>query len=350
MSGGVDSSVSAALLVEQGYAVTGIMLRLWSESGSMDSRRDNRCCTRDQMLDAHFVARKLGIPFEVVDISELFKEQIVDAFIRDYSNGLTPNPCLHCNRHIRFGFLLDLALKRGARFLATGHYARITRSPEGMFELRQGADRSKDQSYVLSRLNQEKLRHVLFPVGTYTKQEVRKAAARFRLPVAAKHESQDLCFIADGDYRRFLHEHVPGSFDPGPIRLFSGGVVGEHTGLPAYTIGQRKGLHIAWPEPLYVVEKDVRSNTLVVAPRGQRGKQQILVHDMNWIDGYAPDGPFSALVKVRYKSTPAPAEVRPLPDGSAEVVLENPLSDIAPGQGAVFYEGDRVIGSGIIKA
>ena len=348
MSGGVDSSVSAALLVEQGYDVVGLMMRLWSEPGQFSTSRDNRCCTRDQMLDAHFVARKLGIPFEVVDATDIFKQNVVDPFIDSYSRGLTPNPCLACNRHIRFTFLLEEALNRGAAFLATGHYAQVTQAPDGTYELHRGADPAKDQSYVLSVLTQDQLKHAMFPVGGYTKPEVRKLAEGFGLPVASKGDSQDLCFVADGDYRRFLRAHDSEGSRPGEIKLRSGEVLGQHEGLPAYTIGQRKGLGISWREPLYVLEKDVRTNTLVVGPRSEMGGDRLHAVNVNWVAGRPPAEDIRAQVKIRYKSRFAPGTVTPLGADSVSIQFDDPLPDITPGQGAVIYIDDRVVGSGII--
>lgn len=349
MSGGVDSSVSAALLASQGYEVIGLMLRLWSEPGRVkDGKHDNRCCTRNQMLDAHFVARRLGIPFEVIDARDVFKQRIVDPFVEGYLAAITPNPCLACNRRIRFGFLLQEALARGADYLATGHYARITCAPDGTYELRRGRDILKDQSYVLAMLTQDQLRHALFPVGGHTKAEVRDLAASFGLPVASKHDSQDLCFVADGDYRRFLREHAAESFTPGPITLRSGRIIGQHQGLPAYTIGQRKGLGIAWEEPLYVVAKHAVSNTLIVGSREELGSTRLSAAQMNWIAGQPPTGPFAAEVKTRYTAQPVAARVTPIMADRVEIELETALPDITPGQGAVLYDGDRVIGAGII--
>ena len=348
MSGGVDSSVCAALLVEQGYEVEGIMMRLWSEPGNFDTQRDNRCCTRDQMIDAHLIAKKLRIPFEVIDAQETFKEQIVDRFIEGYSQGITPNPCLSCNRHIRFTFLLNEALARGASYLATGHYAQITQDNEGLFELRKGADEGKDQSYVLSVLTQYQLQHAMFPVGSYTKPEVRELAKKFGLRVAGKSDSQDLCFIADGDYRRFLTDYALPIFQPGAIQMPSGEIIGEHSGLASYTIGQRKGLGVSWSEPLYVIGKDTQSNALLVGTRADLGRREFSVEEINWISERVPDHPIQATVKIRYKSHPSPATLTPITEDTAQVSLDEPLPDITPGQGAVFYDGDRVISSGVI--
>lgn len=347
MSGGVDSSVSAALLVEQGYDVVGLMMRLWSEPG-MASQRDNRCCTRDQMIDAHLVAKKLGIPFEVVDVRETFKQAIVDFFVDEYSRGITPNPCLACNRKIRFKALLDEALRRGANHLATGHYARVTRGPDGAYQLRKSADANKDQSYVLSVLNQRQLSHAVFPVGGYVKSEVRDLAERFGLRVARKSDSQDLCFVADGDYRRFVREAAPDAFRPGPIVTREGVALGQHDGLPNYTIGQRKGLGICSPEPLYVIAKEPVSNALIVGARAELGSSHFRATEMNWITGTAPHDPLDAAVKIRYKSNPLPARVVPVGVDTADIWLDEPAPDITPGQGAVIYQEDLVLGCGII--
>ncbi len=348
MSGGVDSSVAAALLVEQGYDVFGIMLQLWAESGDISGRRDNRCCTRDQMLDAHLIARKLGIPFEVIDSREVFKKQVVDLFVAGYSQGITPNPCLACNRHIRFTHLLNEALVRGASHLATGHYARLNRAADGRYELRQGVDLAKDQSYVLSVLTQNQLALAMFPLGGYTKPQVRELAVKFGLPVASKTESQDLCFVADGDYRRFMRAAMPDALAPGPIKLRSGQLVAEHTGLPNYTIGQRKGLGIVWSEPLYVIDKDTPTNTLIVGTRTELGRDYLRASHVNWIDGASPGCEIRAVVKTRYKAAKVPARITPIGSDAADVWLDEPVPDITPGQGAVFYDDDRVLGGGII--
>jgi tRNA-uridine 2-sulfurtransferase len=348
MSGGVDSSVAAALLVEQGYDVFGIMLRLWSEPGQIETQRDNRCCTRDQMMDAHIVARKLSIPFEVVDARDAFKDKVVDRFIESYSAGDTPNPCLACNRHIRYTHLLNEALLRGATHMATGHYARVKKLENGPYQLWRGTDASKDQSYVLSVLTQEQLQHAMFPLGELTKPAVRELAANFGLTVAQKSESQDLCFVADGDYRRFIQNMAPDSLRAGPIINRAGEILGEHTGLPNYTIGQRKGLGLAWSEPLYVIKKDVARNSLVVGTRVELGRDRLRAVQVNWIDGLPPTGGIRGLVKTRYKAAFAPATIHPTLDGGADVLLDEPVLDVTPGQGAIFYEGERVLGGGII--
>ena len=346
MSGGVDSSVAAALLVEQGYQVTGMMMRLWSEDCGEGG--SNRCCTPGQMADARRIAGQLGIPFYVLDTQDVFRRTIVQFFIDRYAAGDTPNPCLECNRHIRFEWLLNHALALGADYLATGHYARTDRLPDGTARLLKGRDPAKDQSYVLSVLTQEKLQRAIFPVGEYEKPRVRQIADDLGLPVAQNHDSQDLCFLANGDYRRFLAEHAPDAVRPGPILTRDGQALGQHTGLPHYTIGQRKGLGISYHEPLYVLETDPARNALIVGTCEELGQRHLTAGRLNWISGVAPAGPFRIEVKIRYKAHPAWATVTPLADGRVTVEFDEPLRDITPGQGAVFYDGDVCLGGGNI--
>lgn len=346
MSGGVDSSVAAALLVEQGCDVIGMMMRLWSEDCGDGGA--NRCCTPSQMADARRVADLLGIPFYVIDTQDIFRRTIVQFFIDRYAAGDTPNPCVECNRHIRFEWLLNHALALDADYLATGHYARVERLPDGSARLLKGRDPGKDQSYVLSVLTPEKLHHVMFPVGEYTKPEVRALANRFGLPVASKHDSQDLCFLADGDYRRFLQEHTPDAVRPGPILTRDGRELGQHTGLPHYTTGQRKGLKISYPEPLYVLSTDPIRNALIVGTREELGRSSLVAGPVNWIAGTGPESPFRAEVKIRYTARPALALVTPLDDQRVRVDFDTPLRDITPGQSAVMYDGEAVLGGGII--
>lgn len=346
MSGGVDSSVAAALLVEQGYDVVGIMLRLWSESGL---EAFNRCCTPEAMTLARRVAAHLDIPFYVYDVRETFQQHIVQFFIEGYSNGITPNPCMMCNRHIRFGALLEYTQSLGADYLATGHYARLRKMPDEKVQLLRAVDHSKDQSYVLSILNQSQLSHAMFPVGEFTKPEIRTLAEKFRLPTANRPDSQDLCFLAGGDYREFLQRHAPDTQQPGQIISTGGKILGEHIGLAAYTIGQRKGLGIAAPEPLYVIEKDTSTNSLIVGVKDELGKDQLWAHQVNWISGSPEIDVFRAQIKIRYTAREAWGTVTPYPEGKAHIQFDEPLRDITPGQAAVFYEHDIVIGNGVIS-
>jgi len=354
MSGGVDSSVAAALLVEQGCDVIGIMLRLWSEPprpvlGGEVEAASNRCCSVESVHDARAVADRLGIPFYVIDAQAPFKQQVVDGWIADYAAGLTPNPCLSCNRHIRFGFLLDYARSLGASCLATGHYARIRRGEDGRLQLWRGADRAKDQSYVLSVLGQAELQAARFPVGEYTKAQVRGLAAERGLPTASRVDSQDLCFVADGDYRRFLAEHAPAALRPGPIVDSAGRVLGAHRGLPFYTVGQRSGLGLAAAQPLFVLSLDVKRNALVVGTREELGTATFRTGPVNWVGGPPPHERLEVDVQIRYRAQPAAAVVTvERASGAARVELDAPLRDVTPGQAAVFYRGEHCLGCGLI--
>lgn len=353
MSGGVDSSVAAALLVEQGYDVIGIMLRLWSEPpapvfGGEVEAATNRCCSAESVHDAASVADRLGIPFYALSAEAPFKQQVVDTWIDSYARGLTPNPCLNCNRHIRFGYLLNYARSLGAAFLATGHYARLREVTGGRIELRRGMDRAKDQSYVLSVLKQADLASALFPVGEYTKPQVRALAAERGLPTASRVDSQDLCFVADGDYRRFLGDHAPDAVRRGPILDTAGRQIGEHRGLPFYTIGQRSGLGIAAAHPLYVIRLDVGRNAVIVGPLEALGSRAFHTGPVNWVAGAPPGDAFEAEVQIRYRSRPVKASVGLLPWGGAAVELHTPVRDATPGQAAVFYDGDNCLGNGLI--
>ena len=344
MSGGVDSSVAAALLKEQGYDVMGMMMRLWSEPGKEDS---NRCCTPDSMGQARRVAAKLDIPFYVVDAKDVFRNTVVQYFLDGYARGETPNPCLICNRQIRWTFLLDHALALGADFMATGHYVRIQRA-ESSHQLLRAVDRNKDQSYVLHVLTQDKLKHALFPIGDYTKPEIRAIAEKYGLPTASRKDSQDLCFLAGEDYRNFLQRNAGDMLVPGQIVRRDGMPIGEHNGLANYTIGQRKGLGVASPMPLYVLGKNASTNTLVVGTQEELGSGELTARNVNWVSGDAPTAGFRAEVKIRYTAKEASAWVTPLNDGHARVQFDSPQRDITAGQAAVFFQGDVMVGGGII--
>lgn len=347
MSGGVDSSVAAALLQQQGYEVIGMMLRLWSEPGREAS---NRCCTPAAMSVARRVAGQLDIPFYAVNAQESFREVVVNYFLDGYAAGGTPNPCLACNRQIRWEFLLNRALALGADYMATGHYVRVTHEAGELVRLFEAVDTHKDQSYVLHVLNQEKLQHALFPLGELTKPEVRAIAAELKLPAATSKESQDLCFLAGQDYRDFLQRYQPQLAQPGAIVDTAGNRVGEHSGLVNYTIGQRKGLGIPAAEPLYVIAKDQTHNELIVGFQNELGASELVTETVNWLSGAAASEPFDAEVKIRYSARKAPARVTPLANGAAAVRFAQPLRDITPGQAAVFYVNGEVLGGGLIAA
>jgi tRNA-specific 2-thiouridylase len=348
MSGGVDSSVAAALMVEAGYDVIGIMMRLWAEE-TVAGGLHNRCCTPEQMHDARRIADKLDIPFYVLDTKDVFRNTVVEYFIDQHRQAVTPNPCIECNRHIRFSYLYNNAMALDTDYLVTGHYARIDQTDEGLYRLRMGKDPKKDQSYVLCVLQQEHLAHTQFPIGHHDKAEVRELAARFGLPTASKQDSQDLCFLGDGDYRRFLKDHAPDVMESGPIALKTGEVIGEHNGLANYTIGQRKGLGVTYPEPLYVIASNPYRNALIVGTRDELGQDTLTAKRMNWISGHTPDEPFRAEVKIRSKARPAPATIEPLADDRIRVTFDLAVRDITPGQGAVIYDDDVCLGGGIIE-
>ena len=347
MSGGVDSSVSAALLVEQGYDVSGIMLRLWAEPGQFDTARDNRCCTRDQMLDAHFVAKKLGIPFQVIDVQDTFKQKVVDNFISAYSKGVTPNPCLYCNRHVRFGPLLDQALKHGAAYLATGHYAIVNEEGYGKFHLYKGIDPKKDQSYFLARLTQHQLSNAIFPLGNMKKSDVIQLAKSKGFKPVKTSESQDVCFINSKNYGDFLVRHKGFEPKPGLIKDIRGNILGEHKGLHLFTIGQRRGINCPASEPYYVIHMDIQQNILTVGFKKDLSAYECTVKNINWIHE-APDQAISVHTRVRYRHTAAASRVIPVDDKTAMVIFEKPQEAITPGQCAVFYKKDEVLGGGWI--
>ncbi len=346
MSGGVDSSVAAVLLKQQGYQVTGMMLRLWSEPGKEDS---NRCCTPDSMAQARRVAARLDIPFYVVDAKEIFHQTVVQSFLDGYAQAQTPNPCLVCNRHIRWEVLLNHALAHGADFMATGHYVRLKAAEDGTRQLLRALDPAKDQSYVLSVLSQAQLQKALFPVGDYPKTEIRRIAEEHGLSVAKRPDSQDLCFLAGEDYRNFLQRNAPEILVPGEIVNRQGQALGQHNGLANYTIGQRKGLGLASAVPLYVLGKSASDNRLIVGEQDELGSRELLAINVNWQGGQAPSAPFRAEVKTRYTARPALGLVTPINNGNqAQVLFDDSQRDITPGQAAVFYDGGQVLGGGII--
>jgi len=334
MSGGVDSSAAAALLKQAGYGVSGIYARLWPYPDLASTIADlERTC---QLLD---------IPLHQLDLEEEFRRLVVDYFTQEYGRGRTPNPCIACNQHIKFGLLMEKALEMGAEYIATGHYARIEPSPEG-YRLRQAADQSKDQSYFLYMLGQKQLERLLLPLGELSKEKARKIAGEIGLPTVSRSESQDVCFIPDNDYRSFIAPHV--SFQPGDIVDIKGKVLGQHDGMAKYTVGQRQGLGLASDDPLYVIEMDAANNRLVVGSKDQLLHSVLLASQLSWVSGKAPAGPISITAKVRYKAPEAVAELH-LNDG-AELRFDEPQQAAAPGQSVVFYQDDFVLGGGIIDA
>ncbi|MBC7963035.1 MAG: tRNA 2-thiouridine(34) synthase MnmA [Steroidobacteraceae bacterium] len=347
MSGGVDSSVSAALLKEQGYDVLGVSLQLYDPIAKDAACRTKTCCSLDDVLDAGRVAKKLGIPFEVIDLRAEFKQLVIDNFIAEYAAGRTPNPCIRCNDLIKFDLLLARAHAMGADLLATGHYVRITRDQLGGYQLRTGLDPAKDQSYFLFTLTREQLPRILFPVGMLEKRRVRELAASFGLTVAQKHESQEICFIPDNDYAGFLERNGL-SRSAGEIVTTDGTVIGQHAGIHRYTIGQRKGLGIAWKQPLHVVEIDIRHKRVVVAEASELKRSRLTAAGASWLQ--QPNrAEFTAACRIRYRHTPAPCRVVMLAEDRFEVQFEHPQTSVTPGQAAVLYDGDQVLGGGWIE-
>jgi tRNA-specific 2-thiouridylase len=349
MSGGVDSSVSAALLHEQGYEVIGVTMKLWDGPESAAARHKT-CCTLDDVSDARRVAACLGIPFYVVNFKAQFAQHVIDYFVDTYRQGATPNPCVQCNRHLKFTALLQRAQQLGARWVATGHYAAVRQDKGGRYYIRRGRDAQKDQSYFLFDLSQEQLCRTLLPLGEYRKEEVRQIAVRLGLKVAEKPESQEICFIPDGDYRSFVRPRLtPAAARPGRMVTTDGTTVGTHQGLPFYTVGQRRGLGVAAAEPLYVTRLDPVHNTVVVGPRHAALCATFHVERINWMCP-PPARTVHTTVQIRYRHQPVAAAIQPLAADQARVVLHEPQFAVTPGQAAVFYDGDTVIGGGWITS
>jgi len=343
MSGGVDSAVAAGLLVRQGYDVVGITMRLYTQADGEARLNQKTCCGVEDIDDARAAADVLGIPHYTFNLEEEFNRSVIDYFVDEYERGRTPNPCLACNEHIKFRSLLHRAIAMDADYLATGHYARVDEE-HGVFCLRRAVDDSKDQSYVLYTLRQAELSRLLFPVGGYPKSEIRRLAFEMGLPLHDKPDSNEICFVPDGDYRNFLAQRSPQK--PGAIIDQSGAAVGEHDGVFGYTIGQRKGIG-AFGGKRFVTNIDPQLNLVTIGEEEDLFSDRLWAEKPSWVQDVPPGGEFDAAVKVRYKSPPAPARVR-VHEGEIEVQFERPLRAITPGQAAVLYDGDNVIGGGVI--
>ena len=346
MSGGVDSSVAAALLAEQGHEVIGVSMQLYDQSEGQTSF--GTCCTIDDLYDARRVAAVIGIPHYIVNFENRFDEQVVSNFIAEYAAGRTPIPCAHCNSDVKFATLLERAIGFGAEALATGHYARITQAADGSYELRRGADVAKDQTYFLFSLTQDQLARASFPVGHLDKHTVRAHAERLKLRVASKPDSQEICFVPDGDYAKFIEKAAPELKRPGALVNQSGEVVGGHEGVHRFTIGQRKGLGLSSRDPLYVLEIRPDAAQVVVGPRDALGRNTLTASQVNWVSGTAPIDWLRVTAQIRYKHTAAPARVRAVDGTRAELEFDEAQTAITPGQAVVFYDGDVCLGGGWI--
>ena len=351
MSGGVDSSVTAALMLELGYDVIGITMRLGAPNTMEVELEKPNCCSLEGIEDARRVATQLNIPFYSVNYEKVFRQSIINYFVDEYLDGRTPNPCMICNRELKFGKLLALANTLECDYIATGHYARVEQeSDTGRYLLRKGTDANKDQSYFLSALTQDQLSRALLPLGAYTKKQVREMAAKLKLGTAKKEESQELCFVADDNYRQFLKDEVPDQIRKGNILDKEGNLLGTHQGVPFYTIGQRRGLGISFGSPLYVTDLDAVSNTVVVGQAEDLLQDTMQVERINLIAIERFTEPIRAHVKVRSRDKGAVATIHPLSETEATVKFDAPRRAITPGQTTVFYNDDLVIGAGWIKS
>ena len=346
MSGGVDSSVAALLLKDAGYRVIGVTMKLYNLDQANLPSYYRGCCTVDDVEDARAVCRQLGVPHYVMNVQEEFRTHVIDYFTGEYASGRTPHPCIACNDKIKFSFLLERARALDADYVATGHYARVS-DQDGEFTLMKAVDASKDQSYVLFGMGQQQLAHTLMPVGWHPKEDVRRLALEANFPNADKPDSQDICFIPLGDYREFLSQRLQGQ--PGSIVDTDGNVLGQHQGIHLYTVGQRRGLGIKSARPMYVVAIDAESGEVVVGPEAELYSDTLRTSAVNYVGSQPPDTPIDVSVKVRYKASEASAVLYPQEESRALVRFAEPQRALTPGQAAVFYQGDRVLGGGYIE-
>ncbi|SDC64901.1 MULTISPECIES: tRNA 2-thiouridine(34) synthase MnmA [unclassified Candidatus Frackibacter] len=347
MSGGVDSSLTAALLKDRGYDVIGITMQIWpSDQPSPD---DGGCCSLSAVEDARRVAYKLDIPFYVVNFEDVFANKVIDYFVDEYAKARTPNPCIMCNQEIKSEVFLKKALELDADYMATGHYARIEHNPEGRHLIKKAQDEHKDQTYALYGMTQNQLAHTLMPLGDFKKTKTREMAKEFNLDVYDKPDSQEICFIPDDDYQGYIKEKHSEIASPGPILDLEGNKLGEHEGLPFYTIGQRKGLGLAYHKPLYVVALDSERNAVIVGDNEDVFGDTLVADQLNWVSISQLKEPMEVEAKIRYNVTPSPATIYPLTDGKIKVKFVEQERAITPGQAVVFYQDDILVGGGIIE-
>ena len=349
MSGGVDSSVSALMMLEQGYECTGVTMKLFANE-DIGVSKANSCCSIDDVADARSVATGLGMPYYVFNFADRFERDVIDRFVDAYVNGRTPNPCIDCNRYLKFDQLFVRAQELGCDYVVTGHYAQISYDEaKGRYLLRKAVDPLKDQSYVLYSLTQEQLAHAMFPLGGLHKTQVREIAEKHGFVNAQKHDSQDICFIQTGTYADFIEARLGRKFKPGNFVDEAGNVLGRHKGIIHYTVGQRKGLGIAFGKPMFVTKIDPISNTVTLGENGSQYASSLIADKVNLISADTLKAPISAQVKVRYQAPPASAQLTPLGNGKIRVDFQEPQRSVTPGQAAVFYDGDLVLGGGIIE-
>ena len=346
MSGGVDSSVAAILLQEQGFEVIGVTMLL--RPASLLQKVNGGCGSSEDVEDARRVAECLGIEHHVLDFTEIFTRRVMDYFVQEYQNGRTPNPCIACNHYVKFGAMFDKAMEMGCDYVATGHYATVELGENGKWQMRM-APSSKDQSYVLYHLTQEQLAHLKMPMGAITKAEARDLAEKYHLPVAHKPDSQEICFVPDKDYAGFIERYTGKKAPCGNFISTTGEILGKHRGIPHYTVGQRKGLGVTFGKPMYVTRICPEKNAIVLGEEGSQYSKELIAEELNFLAGEAPGMEVRVTAKVRYQATPAQATLLMEGESRARVIFDQPQRAVTPGQAVVFYDGDQMIGGGVIR-
>lgn len=349
MSGGVDSSVAAAVLSELGYDVVGVTMQIWPDMDEDRKQIEGGCCSLSAVADARRVADKLGIPYYVLNFKDIFQQRVIDYFNHEYLKGRTPNPCIACNRYVKFESMLQKAVSMGMDYIATGHYARTDFDEEsGRYLLKKSVTSAKDQTYALYTMTQDQLSKTLFPIGEFTKEAVRELAIKLQLPVAHKPDSQEICFVEDNDYVRYISENTDADIRPGCFIDRDGNRLGTHKGIIHYTIGQRKGLGITFGKPMFVVSINPEDNTVVLGDENEVFSSELTASDLNFISIPELTGEMKITAKIRYSAKEAPAVISPLNDGRVHVLFDQSQRAVTPGQSVVFYDGDNVVGGGII--
>lgn len=348
MSGGVDSSVAAYLLKEQGYDVMGVTMQIWQEKDTFEAEEQGGCCGLSAVDDARRVANALGIPYYVMQFRDVFKEKVMDYFVKEYLAGRTPNPCIACNRYVKWEALLDKSLALGADYIATGHYAQVVQLENGRYALKKSVTAAKDQTYALYNLTQEQLAHTLMPVGAFCKDEIRKMAADIGLQVANKPDSQEICFIPDNDYASFIKQEAGVNIPEGNFVDMDGQVIGRHKGITHYTVGQRKGLNLSMGKPVFVVEIRPETNEVVIGSNEDVFDRYVYAENVNFMAVPDIEGEMRLTGKIRYAHQGAPCTVRKIDENRIECVFDEPQRAATPGQALVLYDGDIVVGGGTI--